>query len=42
MEMRYDRIGKIALLAAISNETEERQLKQEINHECSDLGVMHL
>jgi HutP len=39
MEMNYDRIGKIAILAAISNESEERQLKQEINHQSSDTKV---
>jgi HutP len=39
MEMNYDRIGKIALLAAMSNESEERQLKQEINHQSSDFKV---
>ena len=39
MEVKYDRIGKIALLAAMSDNEEEKQLKQEINNSSSNFQV---
>ena len=39
MEISYDRIGKVALLAAMSDDNEERQLKQEINNSSSNFKV---
>lgn len=39
MEMNYDRIGKLALLVAISDDNEERKLKQEINNSSSNFKV---